>query len=74
MMYESSLTAQVESGDKCILDHIRQLRTTLEGLEEDVLAGRRHYNRTPLGEAPMVITGLVSTREVLLAYRREPIE
>jgi hypothetical protein len=74
MMNESSLTAQIESGDKCILDHIRQLRTTLEGLEGDIQAGRRCYNRTPLGEAPMVITGLVSTREVLLAYRKEPTE
>lgn len=74
MMNESSLTAQVEEGDKCLLDHISLLRRILDDLEKDVRASRRHYNRIPLGESPMVITGLVSTREVLLSYRREPTE
>jgi len=74
MMHESSLIAQVESGDKCILDHISVLQKALKFLEEDVRAGRRAYNRNPLGEAPAIITGLVSTREVLLAYRKEAPE
>ena len=74
MMNASSLTAQVESGDKCILDHISVLQRVLKYLEEDVRAGRRTHNRNPLGVTAMDLTGLVSTREVLLTYRKEPGE
>jgi hypothetical protein len=74
MMYESSLRAEIETHDKTILDWIEKLRGSMTDLEKDIRAGRRTHNRLPTVEASGHITALVSTREVLLSYRMDPLE